>query len=191
MSGRLLPWAAFAGFVLAMAILAALPGKVPVAPLVWKAADVADGPEIRLGTVDVREYHDETGERNRLTAERATYEYIRKTVKGTGVTVYLAERALRGTTVTAPSASWDFERAALTFPEGTRLAREGGWEAEISPAVLDTAGQTLHAPGAATLSGPGITAAGRNLVWDWGNGKISMESPKGRIQASAMPRRKG
>jgi hypothetical protein len=190
-SRRLLPWAAFSAFVLAMGILAALPGKVAVPPPAGAAPDASEGPEIRLGTVEVQEYHDDTGEKNRLTAERASYGYVRKTVTGTGVTVFLAERALRGTTVTASTASWDFERAALRFPEGSRLTREGGWEAEVSPATLDTAGQTLRVPGAATLSGPGITAAGRNLVWDWGNGKISMESPKGRIQAYAVPRRKG
>jgi hypothetical protein len=190
-SGRLLPWAAFAGFVLAMGVLAALPGKVAVAPPAGTAPDASEGPEIRLGTVDVQEYHDDSGEGNRLTAERATYGYLRKTVTGSGVTVYLAQKALRGTTVRAPSASWDFERAALTFPDGTRLIREGGWEAEASPATLDTSGQTLRVPGAATLSGPGITATGRNLVWDWGKGKITMDSPKGRIQASAAPRRKG
>jgi hypothetical protein len=191
LKSRLLPWAAFAGFVLAMAVLAALPGKPPVGPTAGATPGPSGGPEILLSAVDVRELHDLSGDRNRLTAERASYEYARKAVTGTGVTVYLTEKSLRGTTVSAPSASWDFDRATLSFPEGSRLVREGGWEAQVSPATLDIAGQTLRVPGAATFSGPGITASGRNLVWEWGEGSITMDSPRGRIQPAAAPRRRG
>jgi hypothetical protein len=190
-SVRLLPWAAFAGFVLGMAILAALPGKAPVAPAAGPGNVPSGGPEIRLATIDVREFRDGGGEGNRLTAEQGTYEYTRKAVQGTGVTVYLAEKALRGTTVSAPSASWDFDRATLLFREGARLTREGGWTADVSAATLDMAGQTLRVPGSATLSGPGLAASGRNLVWEWKDGKITMDSPRGRLQPAAAPRKRG
>jgi hypothetical protein len=190
-NARLLPWAAFAGFVLAMAVLSALPGKVAVGPAAVGPQGLPAGPEIRLTTVDVREFHDDSGDWNRLTAEQASYEYARKTVAGTNVLIHLMEKALRGTTVQAPSASWDFDRATLSFPEGARLAREGGWGAEVSPANLDIAGQILRVPGAANLSGPGITASGGNLLWEWGEGKITMDTPRGRFQPAAVPRRKG
>jgi hypothetical protein len=190
-SVRLLPWAAFAGAILAMAVLAALPGKVAVAPAAGAGQVPAAGPEIRLAAVDVREFHDGGGEGNRLTADRGTYEYAQKTVTGTGVTAFLAEKALRGTTVSAPSASWDFDRATLLFREGARLGRADGWTAELSAATLDMAGQTMRVPGAATLRGPGIDASGRNLVWEWKDGKITMDSPRGRIQPAAASRRRG
>jgi hypothetical protein len=191
MNARLLPWAVFAGLVLAMAVLPTLPGKVAVGPAAVTPQGLPGGPEIRLTTVDVREFHDESGDWNRLTAEQASYEYARKMVTGNNVVIQLMEKALRGTTVRASAASWDFDRAALSFPEGARLAREGGWEADVSPASLDISGQRLRVPGPATLSGPGITADGKDLVWEWGAGKITMESPRGRILPAALPRRGG
>jgi hypothetical protein len=190
-NARLLPWALFAGFVLAMAVLPALPGKVAVGPAAGTPQDLPAGPEILLATVDVREFHEDSGDWNRLTAEQASYGYAKKTVTGSRVRIHLMEKALRGTTVQAPSASWDFDRAALSFPEGARLDREGGWAAEVSPATLDIAGQMLRVPGPATLSGPGITASGKGLEWEWGEGKITMDSPRGRIQPATVNRRRG
>jgi len=190
-NARLLPWALFAGFVLAMAMLPALPGKVAVDPAAGTPQGLPGGPEIRLATVDVREFHDDSGEWNRLTAEQASYEYARRTVTGNRVRIHLMGKALRGTTVEAPAASWDFDRAALSFPEGARLDREGGWAAEVSPATLDIAGQILRVPGPATLSGPGVTASGKGLVWQWGEGKITMDSPRGRFEPAAVNRRRG
>jgi hypothetical protein len=190
-NARLLPWAVFAGLVLAMAVFPSLSGKVAVGPADGTPQGIPAAPEIRLATVDVREFHDDGGDWNRLIAELASYEYARRTVTGTRVRIHLMEKALRGTTVEAPAASWDFDHAALSFPEGARLAREGGWAAEVSPATLDIAGQVLRVPGPATLSGPGITATGRGLVWEWGDGKITMDSPRGRFQPAAVPRRKG
>jgi hypothetical protein len=187
-NARLLPWAAFAGLVLAMALLPTLPGKIAVGPATGTPQGLPARPEIRLAAVEVREFHDDSGDWNRLTAEQASYEYARRTVTGTRVLVHLMEKALRGTTVQAPAASWDFDRAALSFPEGARLAREGGWAADVSPATLDIAGQILRVPGPATLSGPGVTASGRDLVWEWGEGKITMDSPKGRFHPAEMPR---
>ncbi|HEX9191114.1 MAG TPA: hypothetical protein VF847_03385, partial [Candidatus Deferrimicrobiaceae bacterium] len=130
MNARLLPWAVFAGLVLAMAALPSLPGKIADGPVAGTPQDLRAGPEIRLTTVDVREFHDDSGDWNRLTAEQASYEYARRTVTGARVLVHLMEKALRGTTVQAPTASWDFDRAVLSFPEGARVDREGGWVAE-------------------------------------------------------------
>ena len=181
MNARLLPWAVFAAVVLGMAVLPALPPKVAVGPAAGTPRGLPARPEILLETVDVREFHDDSGDWNRLIAERASYEYARRTVTGTRVLVHLMEKALRGTTVQAPTASWDFDRAVLSFPGGASLTRDGGWEAGVSPAALDIAGQRLRVPGPATLSGPGVTASGRDLVWEWGEEKITMESPRGRI----------
>jgi hypothetical protein len=185
---RLLPWAVFAGLVLLVALFQTLPGKVPSAPTAGMPQGLTVRPEIRLATVDVREFHDDSGDWNQLTAEQASYEYALKTVTGTTVLIHLMEKSLRGTTVQAPAASWDFDRAALSFPEGARLAREGGWEADVSPATLDIAGQILRVPGPATLSGPGITASGKDLVWKWGEGKITMDSPRGRFRPAEVSR---
>lgn len=188
MNARLLPWAVFACVVVALAALPSLPSKVAVAPASGTPRPLPQRPEVLLETVDVREYHDDSGEWNRLTAERAVYEYARKRVTGTRVTFELMEKALRGTTVLAPAASWDFDPAVLSFPAGARLAREGGWAAEVSPATLHIGGQKLRVPGSATLSGPGVTASGKDLVWDWGEGKITMDSPRGRFLPGVLQR---
>ena len=193
MSSRLLPWAACAALVLALAVHAALSGKGPVPPASGAVRGMGEtGREIRLGPAEVWEFHDD-GSRNRLTAESAVYEYERKTLAGRGVIVYpmAAAGAARDSIVRAPEAHWDFDRAAISLPEGARVDHAGGWTGEVSPATLDLAVRTLRAPGAATFSGPGFSVAGDHFAWDWGNGRITMDSPKGRIVPSAVPRRRG
>jgi len=148
------------------------------------------GPEIRLGPAEVREYRDD-GSWNRLTAEGAVYEYARKAVTGRGVVVYLMGGAIRGATARAPLASWDFDRAAVSLPEGCRVDHEGGWAGDLSPATLDFAQKTLHVPGAATLSGPGFSVTGKDLAWNWGEGRITMNTPKSRIHPASAHRPRG
>jgi hypothetical protein len=188
---RLLPWAACVAVVLALAVRAALPGKGEGMPAPRAVEGPLNaGPDIRLGPAEVREFH-EDGSWNRLEADAAVYEYARRILTGRGVVVYPMGGPLRGATMRAPSASWDFDRAVVSFPEGGSVAREGGWTGELSPAVLDIAGRVLRVPGAATLSGPGFSVHGMNLVWSWTEGTITMDSPRSRLKTSPPPRRKG
>jgi len=191
LSTRLLPWAACAALVLALAVRAALPGKGAAVPAPGSSrGPVETGPEIRLGPAEVLEIHDD-GSRNRLTAEGAVYEYERKMLTGHGVVVYPMTGAARGSTVQAPAATWDFERASITLPEGGRMDHQGGWKGELSSATVDLAARTLRVPGEATISGPGFTITGTRLGWSWVDGKITMDSPKSRILPAAAHRRRG
>ena len=191
MSARLLPWAACAALVLALAVRAALPGKGGAVPAPAGARGAGEtGPEIRLGPAEVREFHDDDTS-NRLSADGAVYEYARKTLSSRGTVVYLMGGALRGSIVRAPSASWDFDRAMVSLPEGGRMENEGGWGGELSPAIVDLAGRLLRVPGAATVTGPGFSVTGQNLAWNWREGKITMDSPRGLIRPAAALRRGG
>jgi len=190
-SPRLLPWAACAALVLVFALRAAFPGKRAGVDAPGVAQEAAEtGPQILLGPVEVVEYHDD-GAVNHLNAGGAVYEYARRTMRGREVVLYLRTGSLRGATVRAPSASWDFERASVSLPGGCRVDHEGGWTGDLSPATLDLAGRTLLAPGAAAFSGPGFLVSGNRLVWNWGAGKITLDSPKSRIQPAATSRRRG
>jgi len=191
LSPRLLPWAACAALVLALAVRAALPGKGAAVPAPGSSRGPAEtGPEIRLGPAEVLEIHDD-GSRNRLTAEGAVYEYERKMLTGHGVVIYPKAGSARGSTVRAPSVAWDFDRASIALPEGGGADYEGGWKGELSPATVDLAVRTLRVPGPATISGPGLSITGSNLVWKWVDGKITMDSPRSRILPAATHRRKG
>lgn len=191
MSGRLLPWGACAVLVLALAVHAALPGRGAGKPAPTGAQGPGDaGPEIRLGPAEVREFRDD-GTVNRLTADAAVYEYFRRALSGRGVVVYLTGGKLRGSTVRAPSVSWDFDRSVVSMPEGGWMEHEEGWTGELSPATLDFAGRVLHVPGTATISGPGFTVTGRTLTWNWAEGKITMDSPRSRVRPSSAPGRRG
>jgi len=191
LSTRLLPWAACAALVLALAVRAGLPGKGAAVPAPGSHGRTAEtGPEIRLGPAEVLEIHDD-GSRNRLTSEGAVYEYVRKTLTGHGVVVYPMAGSARGSTVRAPAVAWDFDRASMAFPEGGVADYVGGWKGELSPATVNLAAHTLRVPGPATISGPGFSITGSNLVWNWVDGKITMDSPRSRILPTAAHRRKG
>ena len=191
MNARLLPWAAFAALVLTFAVRAALPGKGAGVAAPGVAREAAEsGPQIRLGPAEMVEFH-EDGAVNRLAAEAALYEFARRTMTAREVVVHLQAGSLRGATVRAPAASWDFDRASMSLPGGCRVDHEGGWTGDLSPATLDLAGRTLRAPGAATFSAPGFIISGNRLVWNWGEGNITLDSPKSRIQPAAASRRKG
>jgi hypothetical protein len=187
---RLLPWAAISAIVLGLAAGAVLPGKrLPPTEMVPGTGEA--GPEIHLGPVTVREYHDD-GEWNLLVADGAIYSYSRKTVKATGVVVSLGEgETLKGAVIRAPEAFWDFDGRTVALPEGGHADRQGGWTGDLSAGTLDLAGRILRVPGYASVAGPGFTVAGTNLEWRWWEGIITMDSPKSRIAPSMLPGRKG
>ena len=189
---RLLPWAAIALLVLALAIRSALPTNVVAVPAGTPGPETAGGgPEIRLGLVDMRELHDD-GSWNRLDAEDAVYGYASRTVSAGGVTVFLGEGApFAGTTVRAPHAAWDLDGKTIALPEGCRAERKDGWTGELSAATLDLAGSVLQVPGPAGIEGPGVSVQGKNLAWKWVEGKITLESTRSRLSPAKGPGRKG
>jgi hypothetical protein len=192
MNVRLLPWAAMALLVLVLAVRSALTTNVAAVPAGATEPETAGGgPEIRLGPVDVRELHDD-GSWNRLDADWAVYGYASRTVSGDGVTVFLGEGSpFAGTTVRAPLAAWDLDGKTIGLPEGCRVARKDGWTGDLSAATLDLAGSVLRVPGPSRIEGPGVFVQGKNLVWEWVEGKITMESTTSRLSPVKVPGRKG
>ena len=189
---RLLPWAAIALLVLALAIRSVLPTNVVAVPAAETGPETSGGgPEILLGPVDVRELHDD-GSWNRLDADGAAFGYANKTVSAAGVTVFLGEGSpFAGTTVHAPRATWDLDGKTIGLPEGCRAERKDGWTGELSPATLDLAGSVLQVPGPAGIEGPGVSVQGKNLAWKWVEGKITLESTRSRLSPAKGPGRKG
>jgi len=192
MNARLVPWAAMALLVLVLAVRSALTPNVVAAPASGPGPETAGGgPEIRLGPTDVRELHND-GSWNRLDADGAVYEYASRTVSAGGVTVFLGEGSkFAGTTVRAPRAAWDLDGKTIGLSEGCRVARRGGWTGELSAATLDLAKSVLRVPGQARIEGPGVSVQGRNLAWEWVEGKITMESTTSRLSPVKRPGRKG
>ena len=192
MNARLLPWVAMALLVLVIAVRSALTTNVVAVPGGATGSETAGGgPEIRLGPVDVRELHDD-GSWNRLDADGAVYGYASRTVSADGVTVFLGEGSpFAGTTVRAPRAAWDFDGKTIRLSEGCRVARKDGWTGELSAATLDLAGSILRVPGPARIEGPGVSVQGKNLAWEWVEGKITMESTTSRLSPVKNPGRRG
>ena len=190
MNLRLFPWAAIVAIVLGLAAASLRSGKSAPPPA---AAPVAEegGPEIRLWPVTVREYHDD-GQWNFLTAEGAVYSYAQKTVKASRVAVSLGKgETLKGAYIRAPEALWDFDGRTVLLPDGGHADRQGGWTGELSAGTLDLAGRILRVPGHASVAGPGFSVAGTNLEWRWWDGKVTLDSPTGRIAPALLPRREG
>lgn len=192
MNLRLLPWAAIALLVLVLAVRSALPTKAAGAPAGTAEAQApGGGPEIRVGPVDVREFHDD-GTWNRLDAQGAVYGYADRTVSAWGVTVFVGEGApFAGTTVSAPRATWNLDGKTIGLSEGCRAEGKGGWKGEFSASTLELAGSVMRVPGPARIEGPGVSVQGRNLAWRWAEGRITMESTRSRISPAAGPGRKG
>ena len=192
MNLRLLPWAGMALLVLVLGVRSALTTYAVAVPAGATGSETAGGgPEIRLGPVDVRELHDD-GSWNRLDADGAVYGYASRTVSAAGVTVFLGEGSpFAGMIVRAPRAAWDLDGKSIGLPEGCRVERKGGWTGELSAATLDLAGSILRVPGPARIEGPGVSVQGKNLAWEWVEGKITMESTTSRLSPVKDPGRKG
>ena len=192
MNVRLLPWAAMALLILVLAIRSSLPTNVAAVPAGASGPEAdGGGPEIRLGPVEVRELHDD-GSWNRLDADGAVYAYANRTVTAGGVVVFLGEGApFAGTTLRAPRAAWDLDGKTIGLPEGCRVARIGGWTGELSAGTLDLARSVLRVPGPARIDGPGVSVQGKNLAWEWVEGKITMESTRSLLPPGKVPGRKG
>jgi hypothetical protein len=178
--------------VLVLSVRSVLPTNVVAVPAGARGPGTdGGGPEIRLGRVDVRELHDD-GSWNRLDADGAVYGYSNRTVSAWGVTIFLGEGApFAGTTVRAPRAAWDLDGKTIGLSEGCRATGKDGWAGEFSAATLDLAGSVLRVPGPARIEGPGVSVQGKNLAWEWVEGKITMESTSSRLSPAKAPGRKG
>lgn len=191
MNLRLLPWAAIALLVLGLAARSALSTNSAAVPEGTPGAEAQGGPEIRVGPVDVRELHDD-GSWNRLDAEGAVYGYADRTVSGWGVTVFLGEGTpFAGTSVRAPRAAWDLDGKTIGLAAGCRVERADGWTGDLSASTLDLARSVLRVPGPVRIEGPGVVTQGKNLAWEWAEGKITMESTQSRISPAMGPGRRG
>jgi len=124
MTVRLVPWAAMALLVLALAIRSSLPTNVAAVPAGATGPEATGGgPEIRLGPVDVRELNDD-GSWNRLEADGAVYAYSDRSVTAGGVTVFLGEGApFARTTVRAPRAAQQRLGRALHLARAVEVQR--------------------------------------------------------------------
>jgi hypothetical protein len=189
MTLRILPWALFAAVVALLAFRAGTPGPGGAPPAGTRGTDES-ALEIRLWPVEMREIRDDGGS-NRLLAREAVYQYARKSLQGSDVEVFLGGGVRDGSVIRAPRASWDFEGKEILLPDGGRAERGGEWIGELSAAALDLEGRILRVPGAVSLTGPGLSLAGRNLVWNWTDGRITMDSPASRIAPASLPKRKG
>jgi hypothetical protein len=193
MNARLLPWAAMALLVLLLAVRSAVTTDVAAVPAGGATGPetAGAGPEIMLARMDVRELHDD-GSWNRLDADAAVYGYATRTVTAEGVIVFLGEGSpFSGTTVRATRAAWDLDGKTIGLPAGCQVARVDGWTGELSTASLDLAGSILRVPGMSRIDGPGVSVQGKNLAWEWVEGKITMESTTSRFLPAKGPGRKG
>jgi len=191
MNLRLLPWAVIALLVLGLAARSALSTNAAAVPAGTPGAEAQGGPEIRVEPVDLRELHDD-GSWNHLNAEGAVYGYADRTVSAWGVTVFLGEGTpFAGTSVRAPRAAWDLDGKTIGLSAGCRVDRADGWTGDLSASTLDLAKSVLRVPGSARIEGPGVSAQGKNLAWEWVVGKITMESTRSRISPALGLGRRG
>ncbi|MBI5420278.1 MAG: hypothetical protein HZA60_09320 [Deltaproteobacteria bacterium] len=146
------------------------------------------GPELLLRGVDFREVRKE-GPQYRLLSDQASYLLAARKLAATGVTLLLQEKS-GGIVVRARRALWAMEAGQILLPEGAEAVSPSGWTAAADAASLSLSERLLAAEGRAWLSGPGVTVAGENLVWRWGEGKMEIELPKTRFEpARAFPRK--
>ncbi len=144
------------------------------------------GPALVLRGVEVREVPPK-GTEIRLFSEEATYRIPARTVSGTGVRMALPSR--RGDVVVrAKTAKWDMDAGLVRLPDGCSAENAAGWSAVLPAAEVFLGRKVLAAGGMATLSGPGLSVAGDNLVWRWQEGTLTLAMPKTRFEPARIPR---
>jgi hypothetical protein len=147
-----------------------------------------EGPMLVLHGVDVREIRP-GGTTIRFRSERASYAILARHLSAEDVTVALP--APEGEIVVeAPLALWDMDAGIVLLPEGGRGGGAGGWSATVPEARLDLSVRQMTASGA-SLSGPGVSVAGRDLVWKWKDGTLTLEAATGSVLPGKASRRDG
>lgn len=181
-----------ATLVLALAALgvvaAVLGGSRSRAPRDAALRRAGEGPMLVLQGVDVREIRP-GGTMIRFRSERASYAVLARHLSAEAVTVALP--APEGEIVVeAPLASWDMDGGIVLLPDGGRGEGAGGWSASVPEARLDLSAREMTAS-AASLSGPGVSVEGRDLVWKWKDGTLTLDAATGRVLPGKVARRHG
>ena len=187
---RKLSAAAAAAALLAGIYLFALDAANRTLLLAGKEPDAVEeaGPEIVLYDVAMREVREGGGDW-RLTSGRATYSVLDKRLLAVETTLTLPEPS-GGVLVRASRAAWDMDSGRIDLPEGGSASNRAGWSASVPSARLDLRERVMTARGA-TLSGPGLSVSGANLVWRWKEGKVSLDSPKTFVTPGKVPGNEG
>ena len=173
----------------ALGILAAvLGGGRGVGPRDASLRGRAEGPTLVLHGVDVKEIRP-GGAMIRLQADRASYSILAHDLAAEGVTVALPAPAGE-IVVKAPVASWNMDAGIVRLLDGGRAAGAGGWSASVPEARIDFSAREMTAS-AASLSGPGVAVEGRDLVWKWKDGTLTMDAARGRVLPGKQVRRHG
>lgn len=182
----------FATLVLVLAALAIV-AAVPGGPRGRASGDASlrragEGPMLVLREVDVKEMRP-GATTVRFRSDRASYAILARHLSAEGVTVVLPgpEGEI---VVEAPLASWDMDAGIVLLPGGGRGAGAGGWSASVPEARLDLSARKVTA-GSASLSGPGVSVEGRDLVWMWKDGALTLEAATGRVLPGKAARRDG
>ena len=182
----------FAILVLALAALAILAavlgGGRGGAPRDVSLRGGEEGPTLVLHEVDVREIRP-GGAMIRFQSDRASYAILSRDLAAEGVTVALPAPAGE-IVVRAPLASWNMDAGIVRLPDGGRAAGAAGWSASVPEARLDLSAREMTASGA-SLSGPGVAIEGRDLVWNWKDGTLTMGAARGRVLPGKAVRRHG
>lgn len=182
----------FALLVLALAalgILAAVLGRGrDGAPRQAALHGSQEGATLVLYGVDVDEFRP-GGTVIRLRSDRASYAILKRDLWAEDVTVALPSPGGE-IVVKAPRALWNMDAGIVRLPEGGRADGVGGWSATVPEARLDLSAREITAAGA-TLTGPGIALEGRDLVWKWKDGMLTLETARGRVLPGKAVRRHG
>jgi hypothetical protein len=182
--GRKAVYAALFAALGGIGLLAAISPKVsgPDGPFGFSAAGSLSEPEVILQGVEMREIRNE-GAPNKATSAQATYSLLSNRFSGTDVTLELPDKGGE-MVVRAPIASWDMKTGRIFLPDGGTAESSAGWSAAVDSAKLSLPERMLTSEGKATLSGPGLTVVGDNLVWNWREGTVALDQAKTRILPS-------
>lgn len=178
---RVMPLAAVAAVLAGILALAGLLGSGTGAGGAGRSAgNGAAGPEIFLQGVDFREIKPD-GAQYSLVSERASYLLAARTLAADQVTLRMREKSVE-IVVRAPRALWDMGIEQILLPEGAEAESPSGWIGAAGAARLSLRDRLLTSQGRATLTGPGISVAGENLVWRWREGTMGLTSPRTRFE---------
>ncbi len=165
--------------VIALGILAATVGRgrgrAPRREVLRQPVEEA---RLVLHEVDFREIRPD-GATVRLQSDQASYGILGHDLSAQRVTVALPTPTGE-IVLNAPLATWDMDAGIVRLPEGGRAAGAGGWSATVPDARLDLSARRMTASDA-SLAGPGLALTGRDLVWSWKDGTMSMGAPRGRV----------
>lgn len=147
-----------------------------------------EGATLSLEGVDFREIRP-GGEEIRFRSARASYSILAHHLSAEDATVSLPAPA-GAVVVTAARASWNMDSGIVLLPAGGRADGAQGWSASVPDARVDLKAGELTASDA-SLTGPGVVVEGRDLVWKWNDGTMTMDAARGRVLPGKVVRRHG